>query len=68
MVAGTGSPSSTYPSTREEKGTEPQSPGRICGEEVRGVNMALKKFGCCRAVGVAEATPGPPRDCLKCYC
>lgn len=45
MVAGTGSPSTVYPSTREERGTAPQSSGRICGEEVRGVNTALKKFG-----------------------
>lgn len=33
MVAGTGSPSTVYPSTLEERGTVPQSSGRICGED-----------------------------------
>lgn len=51
MVANAGSPSSIYPSTHEKRRTEPQSSERICGEEVRGVNTALKKFDCYRAVG-----------------
>lgn len=51
MLASTGSPSSIYPSTHEERGTEPRSSGRICSEEVGGVNAALKKFDYCRAVG-----------------
>lgn len=60
-------PQHHFPSTRKEKGTEPQNSGRICGEEVRGVNTALKKLGCCGAEEVVEATPGPIRDRLKCY-
>lgn len=49
-------PQHHFPSTREQKGTEPQNSGRICGEEVRGVNTALKELGCCGAEEVVEAT------------